>query len=186
MLQLSERTLGDWLEHWAEVTPDKEYIVYSDRNLRFTWKQFNERVDHMAKGLLAIGVKKDTHVGIWARNVPDWLTFLYACAKIGAVAVTVNTNYKQAELEYLCENSDMHTLCIVDGEKDSNFVEMTYTMLPELKLFERGHMKSKRFPHMRNVVYIGQEKYRGMYNTAEILLLGSNIDDEELIKAKSW
>ena len=132
----------------------------------------------------AIGVKKDTHVGIWARNVPDWLTFLYACAKIGAVAVTVNTNYKQAELEYLCENSDMHTLCIVDGEKDSNFVEMTYTMLPELKLFERGHMKSKRFPHMRNVVYIGQEKYRGMYNTAEILLLGSNIDDEELIKAK--
>lgn len=184
MLQLSERTLGDWLEHWAEVTPDKEYIVYSDRNLRFTWKQFNERVDHMAKGLLAIGVKKDTHVGIWARNVPDWLTFLYACAKIGAVAVTVNTNYKQAELEYLCENSDMHTLCIVDGEKDSNFVEMTYTMLPELKLFERGHMKSKRFPHMRNVVYIGQEKYRGMYNTAEILLLGRNIDDEELIKAK--
>ena len=39
MLQLSERTLGDWLEHWAEVTPDKEYIVYSDRNLRFTWSQ---------------------------------------------------------------------------------------------------------------------------------------------------
>ena len=37
MLQLSERTLGDWLEHWAEVTPDKEYIVYSDRNLRFTF-----------------------------------------------------------------------------------------------------------------------------------------------------
>ena len=49
-------------------------------------KQFNERVDHMAKGLLAIGVKRGTHVGIWAGNVPDWLTFLYACAKIDAVA----------------------------------------------------------------------------------------------------
>ncbi len=115
MMELSTRTLGDWLEHWALTTPDKEYIVYSDRNLRFTWKQFNERVDHMAKGLLAIGVKRGTHVGIWAGNVPDWLTFLYACAKIGAVAVTVNTNYKQAELEYLCQNSDMHTLCIVNG-----------------------------------------------------------------------
>ena len=33
---LYERTLGQWLEHWAETTPDKEYIVYSDRNLRFT------------------------------------------------------------------------------------------------------------------------------------------------------
>lgn len=162
MIQLSERTLGDWLEHWAKETPDKEYIVYSDRNLRFTWSQFNRRVDNMAKGLLAIGITHGTHVGIWARNVPDWLTFLYACAKIGAVAVTVNTNYKQAELEYLCENSDMHTLCIVDGEKDSSFVDMTYRMLPELKTFERGHMKSKRFPHMRNVIYIGQEKYRGI------------------------
>lgn len=102
MIQLSERTLGDWLEHWVKETPDKEYIVYSDRNLRFTWSQFNRRVDNMAKGLLAIGITHGTHVGIWARNVPDWLTFLYACAKIGAVAVTVNTNYKQAELEYLC------------------------------------------------------------------------------------
>lgn len=184
MMQLSERTLGDWLEHWAATTPDKEYIVYSDRNLRFTWKQFNERVDNLAKGLLSIGVEKGTHVGIWARNVPDWLTFLYACAKIGAVAVTVNTNYKQAELEYLCQNSDMHTLCIVDGEKDSSFVDMTYTMLPELKTFQRGHLKSKRFPYMRNVIYIGQEKYRGMYNTAEILLLGKNIDDEKLEEAK--
>lgn len=139
----------------------------------------------MAKGLLAIGVERGTHVGIWAGNVPDWLTFLYACAKIGAVAVTVNTNYKQAELEYLCQNSDMHTLCIVNGEKDSNFVAMTYNMLPELKTFERGHMKSKRFPSMRNVIYIGQEKYRGMYNTSEILLLGNNIDDDALISAKN-
>lgn len=184
MLQLSERTLGEWLEHWAEVTPDKEYIVYSDRNLRFTWSQFNRRVDNMAKGLMAIGVEKGTNVGIWANNVPDWLTILYACAKIGAVAVTVNTNYKQSELEYLCQNSDMHTLCIVNGEKDSNFVEMTYKMLPELKTFSRGHMKSNKFPVMRNVVYIGQEKYRGMYNTSELLLLGNNIDDEILVEAK--
>lgn len=87
-------------------------------------------------------------------------------------------------MEYLCENSDMHTLCIVDGERDSNFVEITYTMLPELKTFERGRMKSKRFPHMRNVIYIGQEKHRGMYNTAEILLLGNNIDDDVLNEAK--
>ena len=44
MIQLSEKTLGDYLEYWAEHTPDKEYIVYSDRNLRFTWKEFNQRV----------------------------------------------------------------------------------------------------------------------------------------------
>ena len=75
-MQLFDRTLGQWLEHWAEETPDKEYIVYSDRNLRFTWSQLNRRVDDMAKGLIAIGVERGTHVGIWAANVPDWLTLL--------------------------------------------------------------------------------------------------------------
>jgi len=181
---LHERTLGEWLEYWATVTPDKEYLVYSDRDLRFTWSQFNERVDSLAKGLLAIGVKKGSNVGIWATNVPDWLTFLYATAKIGAVLVTVNTNYKQAELEYLCENSDMHTLCITDGTWECDYVDMTYKMLPELKDCERGHLESKRFPYMKNVVYIGMEKYRGMYNTAELLLLGRNIEDETLTEAK--
>ena len=184
-MELFNRTLGEWVEHWAATTPDKEYIVYSDRNLRFTWKQFNERVDNMAKGLLSIGVEKGTHVGIWAGNVPDWLTFLYACAKIGAVAVTVNTNYKRAELEYVCQNSDMHTLCIVNGDRGSDdFVNMVYDILPELRTCQRGYLKSKTLPQMKNVIYIGQEKYRGMYNTAEILLLGSNIDDEELTLAK--
>ena len=184
-MQLYDRTLGDWLEHWAQETPDKEYIVYSDRNLRFTWKQFDNRVNDMAKGLLAIGVKKGNHVGLWATNVPDWLTFLFACAKIGAICVTVNTNYKQHELEYLCENSDMHTLCIIDGTWDCDYVDMTYQMLPELKTCERGHLKSERFPFMKNVVYIGQEKHRGMYNTAEILLLGNNINDSKLHEIKS-
>jgi len=131
-MKLFDRTLGDWLEHWAAETPDHEYIVYSDRNLRFSWSVFNERVDNMSKGLLSIGVTKGTHVGIWAQNVPDWLTFLYACAKLGAVAVTVNTNYKDNELAFILENSDMHTLCITDGVPGSDFVEMVYTLVPEL------------------------------------------------------
>jgi len=50
-MELHNRTLGQWLEHWAETTPDKEYIVYSDRDLRFTWSEFNKRVDDMAKGM---------------------------------------------------------------------------------------------------------------------------------------
>ncbi|MDD4921348.1 MAG: AMP-binding protein [Bacteroidales bacterium] len=183
-MQLFDRTLGDWLELWAETTPDKEYIVYSDRDLRFTWKYFNKRVDEAALGFLALGVKKGDHVGIWAQNVPEWLTYMYACAKIGAVYVTVNTNYKQNELEYLVENSDMHTLCITDGTWDSNYVEMTYEMLPELKTSQRGQLSSVRFPKMRNVVYLGQEKYRGMYSSAELQLLGSNVDEQILLDAK--
>ena len=178
-MQLFDRTLGDWLEYWAAEIPNHEYIVYSDRDLRFSWKQFNERVDNMAKGLMDIGVKKGTHVGIWAQNVPDWLTFLYACAKLGAVAITVNTNYKTHELAYVIENSDMHTLCLTDGAVGNNYVDMVYELIPELKNSQRGRLNSEKFPFLKNAVYIGQEKYRGMYNTAEILLLGSTKSDEE-------
>ena len=184
-MELSDRTIGEWLEHWATVTPDKEYLVYADRELRFTWKQFNDRVDNMAKGLMAIGVERGTHIGIWATNVPDWLTFLYAGAKIGAVLVTVNTNYKQNELEFLVKDSDIQTLCITDGVFDGSYVDMVYTMLPELKESQRGYLHSNRFPELRNVVYIGQEKFRGMYNTAEILLLGDHVGDDDLKEAKT-
>ena len=184
-MQLSDRTLGDWLEFWAEKTPEKEYIVYSDRNLRFTWKYFNERVDNMAKGLISIGVTRGSNVGIWAQNVPDWLTFLYATAKIGAVAVTVNTNYKEHELAFILENSDMHTLCLTDGIPGNDYTEVIYSLIPELKTTQRGKLDNKKFPKLKNVVYIGQEKYRGMYNTAEILLLGSNVADKEFLRLRN-
>ena len=184
-IALSDRTLGDWLEYWAVTTPHKEYIVYSDRDLRFTWKQFNERVDHMARGLIAIGVTRGTNVGIWAQNVPDWLTFLYATAKIGAVAVTVNTSYRTEELRYLMNNSDMHTLCMTDGVPGSNYTDIIYELLPELKTTQRGKLKSEHFPALKNVVYIGQEKYRGMYNTAEVLLLGQNVPDDEFMRLRA-
>ena len=183
-MQLSDRTLSDWLEHWAAETPDKEYIVYSDRNLRFTWKTFNERVENMARGLISIGVTRGTNVGIWAQNVPDWLTFLYATAKIGAVAVTVNTSYQTEELSYLLKDSDMHTLCMTDGVAGNNYTDIIYDLVPELKTTQRGKFKSERFPELKNVVYIGQEKYRGMYNTAEILLLGNNVENDELIRLR--
>lgn len=184
-IKLSDRTLGDWLEYWAKETPDKEYIVYSDRDLRFTWKKFNDRVDNMAKGLISIGVTRGSNVGIWAQNVPDWLTFLYATAKIGAVAVTVNTSYRLDEIDYLMKNSDMHTLCMTDGVAGSCYTDIIYELIPELKTKQRGKLKSDRFPKLKNVVYIGQEKYRGMYNTAEILLLGKNVPDNEFKRLRS-
>ena len=184
-MELFDRTIGGWLEKWAQETPDKEAVVYSDRDLRFTYSQLNKRVDDLAKGFIEIGVRRRTHVGIWATNVPDWLTVMYACARIGAVAVTVNTNYKQSELEYLCENSDMHTLCVIDGDGYTDYIKMTYEMLPELRTCERGFLKSERFPKMKNVVYIGQDKYRGMYNIPELLLLGKNTDDAMLDQMKA-
>ena len=70
------------------------------------------------------------------------------------------------------KDSDMHTLCMTDGAAGSNYTDIIYGLIPELKTTRRGTFQSERFPELKNVVYIGQEKYRGMYNTAELLLLG--------------
>src|SRR6056297_1222245 len=179
-MQLLDYTLGEILEKWAYETPDKEFIVYPDRDLRFTYKQFNDRVDALAKGLLYIGIRPGDKVGIWAKNVPDWTTVMFATAKIGAVLVTINTNYKLSELEYLLKDADINTLFLVDGFRDSDYVEMIFNLVPELKDQPRGELKSEKFPQLKNVAFIGQQKHRGMYNTNELLLLGNHVDDLDL------
>ena len=184
-MELLNYTLGGMLEKWARETPDTDFMVYPDRGLRFSYAEFNERANDLAKGLIEIGVKKGDKVGIWANNVPDWLTFMFATAKLGAVLVTINTNYKLAELEFLVKNADIHTLCIIDGYRDSDYVNMVFDLVPELKTCERGTLNSERFPELRNVVFIGPQKHRGMYNTAELLILGSHSDDSVLEKMEA-
>ncbi len=183
-MQLLDYTLGQMLEKWAYETPDQDFIVYPDRDLRFSYKQFNERVDQLAKGLLFIGVRPGDKVGIWAKNVPDWTTLMFASAKIGAILVTINTNYKLSELEFLLKDADIHTLFLFDGYRDSDYVQMIFELVPELKTQARGELKSERFPELRNVGFIGQQKHRGMYSTSELILLGTHIDDLELESAK--
>lgn len=184
-MELIEKTLGSYIEKWALETPDKDFMVYPDRGLRFTYSEFNLRADHLAKGLLQLGIKKGDHVGIWGTNVPDWLTFTFATAKIGAILVTINTNYKLHELQYLMQNADLKTLCIIDGWRDSDYVSMVYELVPELKNSQRGYLKSEKFPVLEQVIFIGPEKHKGMYNTPELLLMGEHIDEELLERAKA-
>ncbi len=184
-MELFDKTIGDWLEFWATKNPNRDFMVYPDRQLRFSWSEFNQRVDFLANGLLSIGVSKDSHVGIWAQNVPDWLTYFFACAKLGAVAITVNTNYKVHELAFIIENSDMHTLCLTDGVEGNDYIQIVNSLIPELKTSQRGNLSASRFPLLQNIVFIGQEKHRGMYNTSELLLLGGNRSNMEFVSIKN-
>ena len=184
-MELIEKTFGQFIEQWATETPDRDFIIYPDRNLRFSYSEFNIRVDHLAKALLHIGMRPNDKLGIFANNVPDWLTFMFACAKIGVVLVTVNTNYKTHELEYLVKNSDLKALCLVNGWRDSDYVQMVYELVPELKNSQRGYLESEKFPFLKNVIFIGQEKHRGMFNTAELILLGSQLGDKLFNATKS-
>ncbi|MEG1934787.1 MAG: AMP-binding protein, partial [Rikenellaceae bacterium] len=184
-MELIDYTLGGILEENVRQFPNKEFLVYPDRNLRLTYKTFNERVDNVAKALIYMGVTKDSKIGVWAMNVPDWLTYMFATAKIGAVLVTVNTNYKSDELEFILQNADIHTLCIAQGYRDNNFVNTVYQLVPELKTMERSSFSSQKFPKLRNVVFMGHEKCKGMYTTSELIMLGGTLSSDALNKVES-
>jgi len=184
-MKLIDKTIGRVFEEQVALHSDEDFLIYADRGLRFTFRAFNDRVNRLAKGFLAIGIRKGDHVGLWATNVPDWLTVFFATAKIGAVLVTVNTAYRLHELEYLIEQSDITTLCLIDGYRDSNYVSMVNELIPELKTAQRGKLSSARYPCLKNLVFIGPEKHRGMFNTQELLLLGSQVEDAELDRIKN-
>jgi len=184
-MEYIEKTLSDVLREKTQADPNHDFLVYADRNLRFTYGEFDKRVDELAKGFLAMGLKKGDHVGIWATNVPDWNTVLFACARIGLVLVTVNTGYKLHELDYVLKQSDMVCLCVIDGWRDSDYVAMVNELIPELKTSQRGYLKSEKYPFLKHIVYVGQQKHRGMYSFNEVLLLGQHTDDAEMKKIEA-
>jgi fatty-acyl-CoA synthase len=176
----TELTIGQYFEKMAAADPERDFVVYPDRDLRWSYAEFDQRVDRLAKGLLAIGISKGDHVGIWARNVPDWLTFMFATAKIGAVLVTVNPVYKSHELAYVIKQSDMKALVIIDAFRDVDYVEIIRGLVPEAATQQRGHLDSTEFPMLKSLIYMGPEKHRGFYNVPELLVLGEHSADGPL------
>jgi len=180
-----ECTIGRLLDDVADAYPDRPALVYSDRDLRYTYSEFNQRVTRLAKGLHALGVRKGDHIGIWATNVPDWLVVLFATARVGGVLVTINTNYRPLELEYVLGQSDTRFLFTIDGFKDIDYVETLYELIPELKTCPKGQMSSSRFPRLNAVVYLGHKEHRGMFKIGELFELGQSVTDDHVAAAQA-
>ncbi|SEO69507.1 AMP-binding protein [Denitrobacterium detoxificans] len=176
----SEKTIGQYLRERAEIEPNHEFMVYPDRDLRWTYAEFDERTDNLARGMLYIGMRPGDHLGVWARNVPDWVTFMYACAKIGVVMVTMNPVFKSHELDYVLKQSDMKALCIIDSFRDIDYKEIVRELIPESLTQQRGYLNTEEYPFLKNLIYMGPEKHRGFYSVPELLLLGQHVAEEEL------
>ncbi|KAB2890352.1 MAG: AMP-binding protein [Desulfobulbaceae bacterium] len=180
-LPLLDITLGQMLDQTVARFPDNDAIVYVDRDFRLNYRQFQQAVDDLAKGLMALGVQKGEKVAIWATNIPNWVILQFATAKIGAILLTVNINYKRAEIEYLLTQSETENLFLIDGYQDTDYVSTIYDLIPELKTMERGRLASERFPHLKRVCFLGMEKHRGMYSIPEINALSVMISDDDYL-----
>ena len=174
-----EVTMGQLLDEIVVKYPDNDAVVYVDRNYRQTWKEFKETVDDMAKGLMAMGVQRGEKVAIWATNVPHWVALQFATAKIGAILLTINTNYKSSEIDYIIRQSDTENIFLTDGSKDTDYVKTMYELIPELKTQPRGMLRSEKYPCLKRVMFLGTEKHRGMFSIPEVMSMSCQVTDEE-------
>ncbi|WP_041967494.1 AMP-binding protein [Mesobacillus selenatarsenatis] len=173
-------TVGELLEVQARKYPEHEAVVYADRNLRMNYKEFNMLCRKAARGLMKLGVKKGEHIAAWSSNTPEWVLSQFATGKMGAVLVTVNTNYRTAELEYLLKQSDSTTIILMEQYKDASYIDMVYEIVPELKTSEPGKLESRNLPYLKNVIVMGEKRFPGTYIWQDILDMADGVTEEEL------
>lgn len=179
-MAIVEKTVGQIVRERAAMHPTTEAYVYPERDIRKTYKEFDEETDRLAKAFMGIGIAKGEHIAIWSDNKREWLLSQFATGKMGGVLVTVNTSYQSAELEYLLKQSDATTLILGEEFKGTSYIDIINEVCPELKTAEKGAVSSRKLPHFKRVIVMGENQFPGIYTWSEFEAFADRVDDEQL------
>ncbi|HQP49074.1 MAG TPA: AMP-binding protein [Spirochaetota bacterium] len=181
MSQFRKITIGNLLRETAGKYPEHDALIYPEFGIRQNYRQFLEECEKVAKGFMSLGIKRGDHVSVWASNVPEWVYLQFGLSMIGAVLVTVNTNYKSHELEYILNQSDSTTLVHIRDYRDASYYDIVRQVVPELGNQNKGMINSEKLPFLKNVVLAGEGNVApGMFIFKEVIELGKKISDAEL------
>ncbi|OJH37880.1 AMP-binding protein [Cystobacter ferrugineus] len=123
-------TIGQNLRRTVERWGDREALVVLSQGYRATWREFWEQTTRVARGLLALGVRKGDRVGLWSPNRFEWVVTQYAVARVGAILVNLNPAYKTAELEYALNQSGTEVLLFARGFRQTNYRQILDEVRP--------------------------------------------------------
>ncbi|MBZ5200949.1 AMP-binding protein [Planomicrobium chinense] len=179
-MAIVEKTVGQIVRERASLHPATEAYVYPERNVRKTYKEFDEETDRLARAFMGIGIAKGEHIAIWSDNKREWLLSQFATGKMGGVLVTVNTSYQSAELEYLLKQSDATTLILGEEFKGTSYIDIINEVCPELKSAEKGAVSSEKLPHFKRVIVMGENQFPGIYTWSEFEAFAEEVSDEQL------
>src|SRR5215471_18785496 len=195
--RLLDTTIGDLLDRRADELPAQEAIVYScypefggALDIRWTYQEYRERANAVARGLLALGLKKGEHIAVWAANLPEWLLLQMGAAKAGLVLVTVNPAYRAQELEYVLKQGDVVALFFMGRIRDHDCLATVRSMItPGTR---NGEVSSERLPMLRYVSLMGappaglleKEEWRPSL-MREMTMSGAKISEEALRERQS-
>ena len=137
MTPLVGETIGANFDRIAASYPERDALVVRHQNVRWTYAEFAARVERVARGLVAIGLRPGDRLGIWAPNCAEWLLVQYASAKAGVILVNVNPAYRTSELEYVLKQSGCRVLISARAFKSSDYVAMVKDVAPRCPALER-------------------------------------------------
>jgi fatty-acyl-CoA synthase len=173
-------TIGDMFDQTVEHYPNSLALIARHQQLRYTYSELQIEVNRCAKGFMALGLGKGERVGIWSPNRAEWCITQFATAKIGIILVNINPAYRLHELEYALKQSGCSALVIAPQFKSSNYTEMLYTLLPELRKCVPGELKAEKLPDLRTVIRLTDEPSHGMLPWNELMARSNLIKDEQL------
>lgn len=183
MVKLIKKTIAQTFEKAVAKYPDKECIYFPEIGLRWTYSQINKEVDETAKSLLKAGIGPHENVAVWATNLPEWLLLQFATAKIGSVLVTVNTAYKERDLDYLLKQSDTTAICLMDKFKNYSYIDILKNVVPEIGHSKDGQIDSKKFPKLKTAISIGEARsFDGVYKLEDLKHMKEPIRLNDLVK----
>ena len=178
--KLIAKTIGDMFDEIADTYPNNDCIVSMHQGIRMSYKEFKEETDRVAKGLLALGIKKGDRVGIWSTNNVEWVLVQFATAKIGAILVNINPAYRTTELEYAMKQSELGTLILIENFKSSDYIKILYEVEPSIKNSQPGKINSEKLPFLKNVICLSETEHPGMFKWKDLLGMASKVNDSDL------
>lgn len=174
-------TLGVIFDRVAAKYPEAEAVASAKE--RFTYAVYQDRVNSMANALLKMGVKKGDKVAIWMSNIPEWLFAHFACIKIGAPVIPLNTRYRSHELEYILRQSDATTLFMMDRFLKIDFLPLIHEVCPELKDCKPGELNCARLPQLKRVVMVSDQEQPGCLKYNDVLESGKDYSASAALQA---
>ena len=106
----------DWLKKWAKYTPNRLFLREYDRNIEWTYSDFNNRTTALAHHLIdKYNIKKGDRIAVYSKNNSEYVLLFLACIKIGAILVPLNFRLTPRELNVLISDADP-TLFIYESE----------------------------------------------------------------------
>ena len=173
-----KRTMGSLLDDAAIRFGNREALV--DGGRVWTFAQWHDESDRVAKGLMALGVKPGERVAVWMTNRPEWLFLMFAIAKVGACIVPLNTRYRTDDVAYTLAQSRSSLLISVDQSGPVDYRAMLAEAMPGIENGSDGALQLNGFPELRRIVFAGDELLLNTGSWDVMLEAGATVSDSDL------